>query len=56
MADPIARLIDSGLAPGKRSYRHRRLREHTYASPLHQSITSLKCRLDGLAWKMGLRF
>lgn len=56
VADPIARLIDSSLAPGKRSYRHRRLREHAYASPLHQSITSLKCRLDGLAWKMGLRF
>lgn len=56
VADPIARLIDSSLAPGKRSYRHRRLREHAYASPLHQSVTSLKCRLDGLAWKMGLRF
>lgn len=56
VADPIARLIDSGKAPGRRSYRHRRLREHAYASPLHQSLTSLKCRLDGLAWKLGLRF
>jgi hypothetical protein len=56
VADPIMRLIDSGQAPGKRNYLRRRLREHTFASPLHQSITSLRCRLEGLAWKLGLRF
>ncbi len=56
MASPIMRLIDAGRAPGKRNYRHRRLREHAYASPFRQSLVSLKCRLDGLAWKMGLRY
>jgi len=55
MTDPIIRLIDSGTKPGRRSYRHRRLREHVYGSPLKQSWVSLKCRLDGLAWRMGLR-
>lgn len=55
MTDPIIRLIDSGIKPGRRSYRHRRLREHVYGSPLKQSWVSLKCRLDGLAWRMGLR-
>lgn len=55
IADPIARLIDSGVPPGKRAYRHRRLREHAYSSPLHQSIVSLGCRLDGLFWKLGVR-
>jgi len=55
MTDPIIRLIDSGTRPGRRSYRRRRLREHVYESPLKQSWVSLKCRLDGLAWRMGLR-
>lgn len=55
MADPIIRLIDSGAKPGRRSYCHRRLREHVYGSQLKQSWVSLKCRLDGLAWRMGLR-
>jgi hypothetical protein len=56
VSEPIARLIDSDTPPGRRTYRHRRLREHAYASPLRQSLTSLRCRLDGLAWKLGLRF
>ena len=55
MAEPILRLIDSGAKPGRRSYRHRRLREHVYGSPLRQSWISLKCRLDGLAWKLGFK-
>lgn len=55
MTDPIIRLIDSGAKPGRRSYRHRRLRKHVYGSPLKQSWVSLKCRLDGLAWRLGLR-
>jgi hypothetical protein len=55
MTDPIVRLIDSGAKPGRRSYRHRRLREHVYGSPLKQSWVSLKCRLDGLSWRLGLR-
>jgi len=55
MMNPIIRLIDSGAKPGRRSFRQRRLREHVYGSPLQQSWVSLKCRLDGLAWRMGLR-
>jgi hypothetical protein len=55
VAEPLQRLLDSGTAPGKRRYRHRRLREHVYESPLRQSLTSLRCRLDGLAWKLGFR-
>jgi len=55
MADPITRLIDSGVKPGRRTYRHRRLREHVYGSPFRQSMVSLICRLDGLAWKAGYR-
>ena len=54
VAVPIARLLDSGKPPGRRIYRKRRLRSHAYSSPLHQSWVSLLCRLDGLAWKMGL--
>lgn len=55
IADPIAKLIDSGIGPGRRSYRHRRLREHAYDSSFDQTIVSLRCRLDGLAWKLGMR-
>jgi hypothetical protein len=55
MADHIIKLIDSGAKPGRRTYRHRRLREHVYGSSLRQSWVSLKCRIDGLAWKLGAR-
>lgn len=55
VAEPLRRLIDSGAGPGERRYRHRRLREHVYGSPLRQTWVSLRCRLDGLAWKMGFR-
>jgi hypothetical protein len=55
VADPIIRLINSGTKPGRRSYRQRRLREHVYGSPLKQSWVSLKCRLDSIAWRTGLR-
>jgi hypothetical protein len=56
MADHIIKLIDSGAKPGRRTYRHRRLREHVYGSSLRQSWVSLKCRIDGLAWKLGARY
>jgi hypothetical protein len=52
---PILQIIDSRGKPGVRRYRHRTLREHAYDSPLHQRIVSLRCRLDGLLWKIGLR-
>jgi hypothetical protein len=55
MAEPLVRLIDAGTKPGKRSYRHRRLREHVYDSAFRQSLVSLLCRLDGMAWKLGVR-
>lgn len=55
MADPIQHLIDAGTKPGRRVYRHRRLREHVYGSSWRQSWVSLSCRLDGLAWKLGFR-
>ena len=56
MADHIIKLIDSGAKPGRRTYRHRRLREHVYGSSLRQSWVSLKCRIEGLAWKLGARY
>ena len=56
LADHIIKLIDSGSKPGRRTYRHRRLREHVYGSSLRQSWVSLKCRIDGLAWKLGARY
>lgn len=56
MADHIIKLIDSGVKPGRRTYRHRRLREHVYGSFLRQSWVSLKCRIEGLAWKLGARY
>lgn len=55
MTDHIIKLIDSGAKPGRRTYRHRRLREHVYGSSLRQSWVSVKCRIDGLAWRLGLR-
>ena len=55
VAEPLMRLIDAGTKPGKRSYRHRRLREHVYGSAFRQSLVSLLCRLDGMAWKLGVR-
>lgn len=55
IADHIIKLIDSDVKPGRRTYRHRRLREHVYSSCLRQSWVSLNCRIDGLAWRLGLR-
>lgn len=55
VAAPLLRLLDSGVAPGPRHYRTRRLREHVYRSPLSQRLVSLRCRIDGLLWRLGLR-
>ena len=52
---PLLKLIDSGIKPGARRYRHRKLREHAFSSPLQQRITSMRCRLDGILWKLGVR-
>lgn len=52
---PILDLIASGIRPGKRHYSTRRLRAHTYDSKLHQTISSLGCRVDGVLWKLGWR-
>jgi len=52
---PLLALIDGGGRPGARRYRRRALREHAYASPLRQHLSSLGCRLDGLLWKLGMR-
>jgi len=32
----------------------RRLRNHCYRSPLHQSVVSAKCRFDALMWRVGI--
>lgn len=55
LAGPVLRWLDSGPRPGRRRYRHRRLREHVYGSAWHQTRVSLACRLDGLLWRMGWR-
>lgn len=52
---PLLALLDAGTQPGTRHYRHRSLREHTHVSPLRQRLSSLRCRLDGLLWKLGAR-
>jgi hypothetical protein len=52
---PILELIASGARPGARSYSPRRLRSHTYESKLHQTLSSLGCRLEGTLWKLGWR-
>jgi hypothetical protein len=52
---PLLALLDAGTKPGSRRYRHRILREHAYASPLQQRLVSLRCRLDGILWKLGVR-
>ena len=50
---PILDLIKSGSRPSPRKYRARRLREHTFSSPMKQSIVSLGCRIDEVLWKIG---
>lgn len=55
LVGPVLALLDSGVGPGTRRYRHRRLREHVYASPWEQTWVSLRCRLDGVLWRMGWR-
>ena len=52
---PVLELIASGAHPGRRRYSARRLRAHTYDSKLHQTLSSLGCRLDGIRWKLGWR-
>jgi hypothetical protein len=47
--------IQSGVGPGPRRYRKRRLREHAYSSPLAQTLVSARCRLEGALWKLGFR-
>lgn len=55
LINPIVRLISSGVKPGPRKYRKRRLREHVYQSPISQTLTSLGCRLEGILWRLGCR-
>lgn len=55
LINPIIRLIGSGVKPGPRKYRKRRLREHVYQSPISQTLTSLGCRLEGILWRLGCR-
>lgn len=55
LINPITRLINSGIKPGPRKYRKRRLREHVYQSPISQTLESLGCRLEGMLWKLGCR-
>ncbi len=50
---PLLRLLQGGTRPAARVYRRRRLREHVYGSSVEQSLVSLRCRLEGLLWKMG---
>ena len=52
---PILDLIASDARPGERHYSPRRLRAHTYESKLHQTMSSLGCRLEGMRWKLGWR-
>ena len=52
---PILKLIHSDAKPGQRRYRRRQLREHTFLSPAHQSLLSLRCRIEGALWRLGWR-
>lgn len=52
---PLLRLLGSDSAPGQRRYRRRVLREHVYGSAWRQRMVSLRCRLEGQLWKLGLR-
>jgi len=52
---PILDLVASGERPGSRRYSVRRLRAHTYDSKLHQTLSSLGCRIEGTLWKLGWR-
>ncbi len=56
VADPILKLLKAGK-PAKRSYNHRRLREHLYAkrSWLTNKWERIGCRLEEQAWKLGWR-
>lgn len=56
LAEPILRLLKEGR-PAKRSYRHRRVREHVYAgrSWLTNKWERLGCRLEEKMWKLGWR-
>jgi hypothetical protein len=55
LARPILELVASGDRPGVRRYSARRLRAHTYDSKIHQTLSSLGCRLEGTLWKLGWR-
>lgn len=52
---PLLELITSQARPGPRHYADRRLRAHTYESKLHQTFSSLRCRVEGTLWKLGWR-
>jgi hypothetical protein len=56
VADPIMRLLKDGK-PGRRTYRHRRVRGHVYESRswLTNKWERFGCRLEELAWKLGWR-
>lgn len=55
LLNPIIKLLSSEKKPGQRKYRKRRLREHVYQSGVNQTLASLRCRLEGILWKLGLR-
>jgi hypothetical protein len=52
---PLLELITSQARPGLRHYSERRLRAHTYESKLHQTFSSLRCRIESSLWKLGWR-
>lgn len=51
--NPVLRLIHSDAKPSPRKYRKRQLREHTFSSSAHQSLISLRCRIEGAMWRLG---
>lgn len=53
LREALARFIHSNEPPRPRQYRHRRLREHVYHSPLQQTLISLRCRLESKLWDIG---
>jgi hypothetical protein len=57
VADPIMRLLNQGK-PGKRIYRHRRIREHVYQGRnwFANKWERFGCKLEERAWKLGWRF
>lgn len=55
LSEALQKFFSTPHVQRTRSPRKRRLREHCYESPWQQTLVSLQCRLDGLAWKWGWR-